>query len=390
MTSQRKIQIIITVLLIIGVVMLGYWYSQRDCKAELAKSELEKALKAQALIHQELTGIAAFQPLAAYPALASDQFSVIMQNDQAYISLPLLCGYYGLAYDYDSFEGIASFYNRDNQYYLLKEAPVIAKNGIMLANKDLPYINDEDEVFISLDTLYNLFNYRSQLDPVNLKAKVYPAYDYRSASRNLYLAFEQDFPSYTADDLVDYLSFLAKPIEGASVTTRDSQMPGAPRPYRNGTHEGLDWYFGDKGVLVTRSTPILSIADGLVVRADHDYVEYTEHDRNETLNFAATLPYTPQYILDGLRGMTVWVQYDNGVMARYAHMTSIDEQVQVGSKVSQGQVLGYVGNSGTSYGIDGNDLGLHLHLDLLIYNRVFWEHLTTQEIRIVLETIFPR
>lgn len=390
MTTKRKILIIVILLLIVSLITLGYLYSQRDCKAGLKSDEIGKAIRAQALIHQEISGVPAFFAEAYYPVLKGDRFSILKIGEQAMISLAEVCGYYGLAYDYDSFEGVATFYNSDDRYYLLKETPVIAKNGVMLPNNDQPFINSENEVFITLDTLHNLFNYRSKIDFKNMQAEVYPTYDYRGVSHNQYLEFEQSFPDYTTDDLVEYLSFLAKPLTGAHVTTRDSQMPGAPRPYRNGTHEGLDWYSGYTGINVTRTTPILSVADGVVVRADHDYVEYTEQNRDDILNFSATLSHTPQYILDGLRGRTVWVQYENGVMARYAHMTSIDEQVQVGSKVKQGQLLGYVGNSGTSYGIEGNDLGLHLHLDLLIYNHLFWEHLTDSEIRTVLETVFPR
>src|SRR5690606_17294390 len=35
------------------------------------------------------------------------------------------------------------------------------------------------------------------------------------------------------------------PIEGACLPSRDAVMPNAPRAYRNGVHEGVDFYNGD-------------------------------------------------------------------------------------------------------------------------------------------------
>ncbi len=324
------------------------------------------------------------------PSKKGDSFAYVIYEDKPMISLAKLADFYGFTYDYDDFEGIVTMIDGRNDYYLLQETPVIAKNGIFIANKDKPYVTTENEVFITFETLKNLLNYRSELDNQTMQATVFSSSDDNSEGLVKYTEFQQKFASLTAADLTEYLSFLNKPLAGAQVTARDSQMPGAPRDYRNGTHEGLDWYSGYTGIDVNRSTQVLSIAEGTVVRADHDYIEYTVSDRDKILNYAVTLPHTPQYILDGLRGRTVWVQYADGVMARYAHLDSIASEVIIGSTVNQGQVIGYVGNSGTSYGIDGNDLGLHLHLDLLIYNHLFWEHLSQQEIREVLENIFPR
>ena len=54
-------------------------------------------------------------------------------------------------------------------------------------------------------------------------------------------------------------------------------------------------------------------------------------------------------------GNCVFIQHENGWESRYAHMTSV--AVSQGQKVEQGQLLGYIGNTGNSY-------GAHLHISL--------------------------
>ena len=54
-------------------------------------------------------------------------------------------------------------------------------------------------------------------------------------------------------------------------------------------------------------------------------------------------------------GNCVFIQHENGWESRYAHMTSV--VVSRGEQVEQGQLLGYIGNTGNSY-------GAHLHISL--------------------------
>ena len=49
-------------------------------------------------------------------------------------------------------------------------------------------------------------------------------------------------------------------------------------------------------------------------------------------------------------GNYVTIRHDNGMYTLYAHMAYNTVQVWVGQRVTQGQVLGYMGNTGTSYG----------------------------------------
>ena len=61
--------------------------------------------------------------------------------------------------------------------------------------------------------------------------------------------------------LLNRLRGLAVPIEDAKITTRDFQMPGAPRHYRLGVHEGIDFYGHTVGVAVNQRTPVQAVAD---------------------------------------------------------------------------------------------------------------------------------
>lgn len=137
------------------------------------------------------------------------------------------------------------------------------------------------------------------------------------------------------------------PVEGATISSRASHLPGALRAYRNGRHEGFDFYQGTVSVPITYGTPIQAVAAGLVIRADHDYVELTIEEYDEVIAESAAGLGTPAGALDKLRGRQVWIQHPGGFVSRYAHLATIEPGLQVGSAVSQGQQLATTGNSGT-------------------------------------------
>ena len=56
-------------------------------------------------------------------------------------------------------------------------------------------------------------------------------------------------------------------------------------------------------------------------------------------------------------GKTIMIDHGNGTVSLYAHQSGFAEGIIVGSKVSKGQVIGYVGNTGVS-------TGPHLHFEL--------------------------
>jgi len=66
---------------------------------------------------------------------------------------------------------------------------------------------------------------------------------------------------------------------------------------------------------------------------------------------------------DGGYGNNIWIDHGNGYRTHYAHMSEF--YVQVGDQVSQGQVIGKMGNTGRVYGATG----IHLHFEVA-YNGV--------------------
>ena len=66
---------------------------------------------------------------------------------------------------------------------------------------------------------------------------------------------------------------------------------------------------------------------------------------------------------NGSYGNYVKIKHDNGYYTLYAHMAYGSVKVSVGQKVSKGQVLGYMGATGTAY-------GGHLHFEVRNENNI--------------------
>ncbi len=102
----------------------------------------------------------------------------------------------------------------------------------------------------------------------------------------------------------------------------------------------INSYWGDgrghKGLDVSDAScygnPIVAVQDGTVTWANHSG-------------------------WGGGYGLGAYISHGNGVSTRYAHMSNCI--VTEGQKVTQGQVIGYIGNSGNSY-------GAHLHFEVRI------------------------
>jgi murein DD-endopeptidase MepM/ murein hydrolase activator NlpD len=90
-------------------------------------------------------------------------------------------------------------------------------------------------------------------------------------------------------------------------------------------HTGIDWA-EDTGA------PIFAAGNGTVLKAEWDRGGY---------------------------GRRIEVQHLNGYMTAYSHLSGFARGIQPGTKVRQGQVIGYVGNTGLS-------TGPHLHYEVLI------------------------
>lgn len=99
---------------------------------------------------------------------------------------------------------------------------------------------------------------------------------------------------------------------------------GAPRG--QGGHEGTD-------IMADRHTPLVAVDDGVIAKLA----------RVET----------------GLGGIYIWLRRADGVQYYYAHMQAVAEGLEVGSRITVGQVIGTVGNSG-----DARSAPTHVHFEI--------------------------
>lgn len=148
-----------------------------------------------------------------------------------------------------------------------------------------------------------------------------------------------------------------------------SQLPGASRSYRNGTHRGIDFGCG------AADRTALAIADGEVVYLVDDYDDPSVGQREALLANAGRAGFTPHWTLTMLYGNVVVIDHGiidgaGRVVTIAAHLESVDPAITLGSSVTQGQPLGEIGNRGTNasaVGIRGGaDPSLHLHWELFV------------------------
>lgn len=217
---------------------------------------------------------------------------------------------------------------------------------------------------------------------------IMPVSSRRTAVPEEPLLFEGNINRLPPEMIVDMLSFLQMPIAGARIGMTDGQLPGAPRRYRNGTHQGIDFYNGFCGVPIQRGTPVLAAADGKVIRIDHTYTELTPDEVAKYREISAASQTTPESILDKFRGRQVWLEHSGKVITRYAHLDSVNAELTVGDTVTAGQVIGYVGNSGTpqaAAGLTGEEI--HLHFEIWLNGFYLGERLPPDTVRSILRGI---
>jgi murein DD-endopeptidase MepM/ murein hydrolase activator NlpD len=160
-------------------------------------------------------------------------------------------------------------------------------------------------------------------------------------------------------------------------------MPNAPRTYRNGIHEGIDFYQVDNCTAIGRGTPVLAAKAGRVIRADLDYRDITEA---EVAAYLAN-PNTEE-ALDKFRGRQVWIQHEGGIVTRYAHLSGIAPGITVGATVAQGQVVAYVGNSGTPESVSNPSGEMHLHFEVRVGDSYLGKGQSPAEVRRLYTRLF--
>ena len=160
---------------------------------------------------------------------------------------------------------------------------------------------------------------------------------------------------------------------GYEVPDDPDLLPNSPREYRAGYHEGVDFP-------LSMNMPVYAAKGGVVVRIDREYVEWSDEELIAAQDAAYRLGYTPPDTLDKLRGRQVWIDHGDGVVTRYAHLASV-EPISVGSYVTQGTLIGTVGNSGLK-------AGPHLHVEIRVGETYLGEGLTGDALLRVLHRAF--
>lgn len=154
------------------------------------------------------------------------------------------------------------------------------------------------------------------------------------------------------------------PVEGATISSRSTHLPGARRAYRNGIHEGFDFYDGTVSVSIEYGTPIRAVAGGVVIRADTGYQEMSAEEYDRIIATAKRNLSTPAEILDKLRGRQVWIRHPGGFVTRYAHLSAVAEGIEAGDVVRQGQLIAATGNSGALEAVQGTKDDAHPHVEV--------------------------
>ncbi|WP_420642744.1 peptidoglycan DD-metalloendopeptidase family protein [Candidatus Leptofilum sp.] len=177
----------------------------------------------------------------------------------------------------------------------------------------------------------------------------------------------------------------AWPVTGNhdDLTLRDLQMPGAPRHYRLGIHEGIDFYWAN-------GTPVHAAVPGTVIRATLDYERPSERAFNLRRAENLELGYTAPDNLDFYRGMQIWILQEDGFVARYVHLSGIAADIEEGTAVAAGQQIGLIGNTGSPASINSETEDAHLHFELWLDNIDIYlgQYLRPIETRELLENLF--
>jgi hypothetical protein len=180
------------------------------------------------------------------------------------------------------------------------------------------------------------------------------------------------------------LHILAMPLPGRTLPRHPGVFPGARRLYRYGVHEGVDFFD------VPMNKTVHSAGAGKITRADANFVDMNEKTLNRIMAECQREHRTSDRNEDLFRGCQVWVDHGGGLITRYAHLNKINPKLKAEQSVSRGDLLGYVGVSGTGQNLPGRAKYPHLHFEIWLDGHYLGYGLTPQETIGVYEDIFGR
>jgi peptidoglycan LD-endopeptidase LytH len=161
------------------------------------------------------------------------------------------------------------------------------------------------------------------------------------------------------------------PIPGARLPQDDRFLPTADRPYRKGINQGFVFNTDGTGIPVNFGTPVIAAADATVLRADITFQEIGTTQWRSLLDKVAVSG-ADDNELDRLRGRQLWLRLEDGRLLRYGHLSGIRQGINEGLTIYRGQVIGYVGNSGTDDGVKGTTRGARLQFEVWQADNTFF------------------
>jgi murein DD-endopeptidase MepM/ murein hydrolase activator NlpD len=182
---------------------------------------------------------------------------------------------------------------------------------------------------------------------------------------------------------------LVMPLRGAHLPRHPGVWAGARRLYRFGVHHGTD-FFNDpgNGTHVAMDTPVYAADSGKVVRADARFNDMDQGKYSHVIYQCQDQHISSESNEDLLRGCQVWLDHGGGLITRYAHLDKIRAGLTPGMKVNRGDLIGYVGVSGTGENLPGRAKHPHLHFEVFLDGRYVGWGLTPTETIGVYEDIF--
>lgn len=195
-------------------------------------------------------------------------------------------------------------------------------------------------------------------------------------------------PTPEAPDLTVFRNFIY-PIEGGCLPQSDALMPNAPREYRSGIHEGVDFYTYDNCVQIPADTPVIAAKDGRVIRADLGYTDLTQAQLDYfNARVAEGADPNDDEFIDIFRGRQVWIDHGDGIVTRYAHLGAIAPGIIEGVQVAAGTTIAFVGDSGTPESISNPGQEIHLHFELRTGDAFLGAGLPPEEVRELYTRLF--
>ena len=92
--------------------------------------------------------------------------------------------------------------------------------------------------------------------------------------------------------------------------------------------------------------------------------------------------------LDAFRGRQVWIEHEDGTVTRYAHLAGIAESIVAGISVGRGDLVGFVGESGTPASVTNQGTQYHLHFEIRVGEGYLGEGLRAADVRQLYRQVF--